>query len=174
MAKRPVEWLGHAETNTVFAPGTVGSVAVIAASVFEDQFVSPTIIRLEGCLNFQLDRTLNNPPTGSQVVAYHAGVIVSHDNLSASNMSPLTEQDLPWLWTCSGRITLPVNYTWNGTTMVLHDAPVPFTQFHHIDSRAMRKVRHDEQLLFVVLPTTITGAVDNLECTWNLRVLCKG
>jgi len=172
MARRAVEWLGNAASNTVFADGAVGSFTVVPAAVFEE-ITNPTVIRLEGCLNFQLDRILNNPPTGSQVVAYHAGVLIHHDDLPIASLSPLLEQELNWLWTCSGRIVLPTNYTWNGTTMVLQDSPDNFTQFHKIDSRAMRKVRHDEILSLIVHPIKVTGDVDNLECTWNLRVLVK-
>ncbi len=172
MGKRSVEWQGDAETNKVFAPGTVGSATVVSAATFET-YANPTVIRLEGCLAFQLDRTLNNPPTGSQVVAYHCGIILHHNDLPVSNLNPQAEQDLPWLWTCSGRLLLAVNYMWNGTAVVLQDSPSVYVQTHHIDSRAMRKVRHDERLSLIVLPTTVTGDVDNLELTWNLRVLLK-
>jgi len=169
---RTVEWLGSAATNTVFAPGSVTGPTVIDKAIFEN-YGSPTIVRLEGCLTFQLDRTLDNPPTGSQVLAYHAGIIVAHTNLPNTNTDPLDDQELSWLWTCSGRLLLAVNYTWNGTTMILQDSPSDYRQIHKIDSRAMRKVRDTEHLRFVVKPTTITGNVDNLECTWNLRVLIK-
>jgi len=172
MARRGVEWLGRGEANAIFAPGAVRGEVIVSDLLFEN-FGNSTIVRLEGCLNFQLDRTLNNPPTGSQVLAYHAGLIVAHKNLGTNDLDPEDDLELDWLWTCSGRVLLPVNYTWNGTTMILQDSPAVYTQVHKIDSRAMRRVRDSHELRLMVKPTIVTGDVDNLECTYNLRVLVK-
>jgi len=178
MAKRITEWQGGAATNSVFSPGTVGSVSIVSVATLE-AYAQATVIRLQGCLNWQLDRTLNNPPTGSQVVAYHAGIILHHNDLAATALNPSTEQDLNWLWTCSGRIVLPVinapgAASSGNSSIILRDAPIPLVVRDVIDSRAMRKARHDDVLSLIVIPTIVTGDVDNLECTWNCRVLIKG
>ena len=168
MARRSVEWHGLAEANVGFAFGSVSVRTIVQQAVFEEQFTSPMIIRLEGCLNFQLDRTLDNPSTSSQVIAYHVGIIVAHLALPVSNLDPLVEQGLDWLWTCSGCMAFPVR----NNAGTLSDIGTNLTQFYHIDSRAMRKVRDDQRLMLLVNPTSIAGG-DSLELTYNLRVLIK-
>ena len=167
MGKRSVEWLGNAATNSSVGFGDPGSVEIVSTADFEDK-TNPTIVRLEGCLNFQLDRTLDNPPTSSQVICYHVGILVHHESISATALNPLTQQDLDWLWTCCGRIVHPVR----NNAGTLQDDHIGLTQFHHIDSRAMRKVRHAHKLSMIVKATSIAGG-DSLEFTWNLRVLVK-
>ncbi len=167
MARRSVEWLGAAATNSSIGFGDPGLTEVVSTAAFEGK-TNPTIIRLEGCITFQLDRTLDNPSTSSQVIAYHCGIIVHHDALSATSLNPLTEQSLDWLWTCSGRIVHPVR----NNAGTLQDDHIGLTVPHHIDSRAMRKVRDSHKLSLIVKGTSIAGG-DSVEFTWNLRVLVK-
>jgi len=167
MARRPVEWLGNAAANSTVGFGDPLALEIVATALFEEM-TNPTIIRLEGCIHFQLDRTLDNPPTSSQVIAYHVGVIVHHEALLGTVLNPLTEQGLDWLWTCSGRLVFPVRN--EGGTLV--DIGTILTHFHRIDSRAMRKVRENHKLSMVVKATSIAGG-DSLEWTWNMRVLVK-
>ena len=167
MARRNVEWLGRAIANQAFIFGVASGVDIVSTADFEAKS-NPTIIRLEGCLNFQLDRTLDNSPLSSQVCSYHAGLFVYHENIPMADLNPLANQGLDWMWTCSGRIVFPVRN--EGGTLV--DIGTILTQFHHIDSRAMRKVRQDHKLSLIVLATSIAGG-DSLELTFNLRVLVK-
>ncbi len=167
MARRSVEWHGTAAANSSIGFGDPGTFEVVPTAEFEAK-TNPTIVRLEGCITFQLDRTLDNPPTSSQVIAYHAGIIVHHDGLDATDLNPLTDPEQDWLWTCSGRIVHPVR----NNAGTLQDDHIGLTVPHHIDSRAMRKVRHQHKLSLMVKATSIAGG-DSLEFTWNLRVLVK-
>ena len=62
MARRSVEWKGRCEANRAFGFGDPAAVSIVDAAFFE-VYTNPTIIRLEGCLNFQLDRVLDRMHT---------------------------------------------------------------------------------------------------------------
>jgi len=176
---RPTEWLGAQHDNLSSGGFVVGFRTLVAQQVFRDRFQAPTIVRLEGCINSQMVRTApDNPPTTNYQVGYQMGVIVIADALAGSSTNPATDtgQELPWLWTCSGRMTVASEFRVNGFTGATYLAALSGerTQFHHLSSRANRKVRPGEGLRLAWSVFNIASSqADGVEWTFNVRILVK-
>ena len=181
-ARRNVEWVGVGSANHITGMDSTSILAILSAASVDSEFQEPTVVRLSGCLTFQMDRKIEDPPVSSQICAYHVGIIVHHRDLSGGSLNPLSDVGLPWLWTCSGRLVQQIEFhpLWDSTGGALtHEISTQashFVQEHTLDARAMRRLRHDEQLSLVTRATKIagdTGAPENVECTLNIRALLK-
>jgi len=170
--QRAVEWQGIAIDESV---GTgVSSIAVVTADTLTEDYTHPTIIRIQGCLQFRLNASTTS---ASETTRYMAALGVFNQNLPDANTSP---QDLilPWMWVCSGEVFMPQGGSayWNGSNVLIQGVGVGAQsrqRVEAVDTKAMRKVRTDEELRLAFWTDKSSGSPGDLAVSGHVRVLIK-
>jgi len=130
-----------------------GSGATLALVALDDH--SQTLLRTRGICSVWLDGT----PTAGEAVQVACGLIkVPKGTGTTVLLSPISESEQEWLW-------------W-GSVVLAADAGTDQMQSHRfdMDSKAMRKMKPQEEIQFVVAQTTIGTAVA-LNCVTQPRFL---
>ncbi len=130
-------------------------------------FVSPaTILRMRGYWEAKFDETAQAGDTMRVVAALG---IISTDAFAAGSGSvpdPASEPEYPWLWWDEMFLEAIVT-----TATSLSPAFGMTYQRHEVDSKAMRKVKPGESLIWVAQTATVAGAPTTIISLGGTRTL---
>ena len=171
---RPVAWEGTTDASADIT--TMGFERPIVTSTVFENYTKPTVVRLQGCLQFRVGRTSGQTDVAvDQLVDYFAGIMVVHEDIGVADITT-TDMQANWMWTCLGTLWAPFEeYPTADSGVVFHG--VLLTGFrtirHELDTRVMRKVPRNHKLSLFGTTPTATGSLAGPFLTSNIRVLVK-
>ncbi len=157
--KADLRWTGTIGGNAFFGAQSAGTAAVTIFSAA--QTLQQTLMRIRGEVLVWKDGT-SAPGIG---ITVGLGIILAQSGQSTTVFSsPLTDPEAPWIWWNA----VTIGYEEMVTDVV--DVPVLSGARIEVDSKAMRRVRPDVELQFVVENTTVLSA-GSVNIAGNFRML---
>jgi len=152
------QWtLGSATAFSIDGTPGTGAVNVLSAGT------SPaTIMRIRGSFDIWLD--VATAIAVGDLIRWAAGMIVMPEGQGTTVVSsPIADGNASWLWYATGILTSELASTWD---------PAEGGMYHRevVDSKAMRVIRPDREVQFVVEGVDISGT-SVLNCHLNARFL---
>ncbi len=177
--RRPVEWQGAHFTHVDVGVGDTRT-EIVASNLFEDEFTSPTVVRVVGNIQLSIGRSSSAQPPADAGISVKVGIGVFHDGVSAGDVTGIDFPEQPWLWSGDYRVAVAAEQfpMWNDTGAVIvwsqrYVASPERTVRIPIDSSAMRRVRRGENLSLFTSGGGATGTIDGVRLTGLLRALIK-
>jgi len=148
-------WVGtFADLGSLAGTALVSPIAIINQAA--------TVMRVRGRLALNL---ITSTTVG--VLRMAAGIIIADDDAVAAGTSsipnPVTDLDAEWLW--NGAL-----YISTMSTTLSENAGANVIDRIEVDTKSMRRVKQNEQVVLAIQPTQLTGTVVG-EGFSNLRVL---
>ncbi len=151
-----VHWHGAVPTSQARAAGTTGVQVAAALSTHPE-----TLLRIRGNVLCYADAT--QAPGG--LIDIGLGLIVVPGGTGTTvTQAPITDADAPWLW----YDRFAIGYEEYVTDVI--DLPVAAAYRSVIDNKAMRILRLDEEIQFVVENATL-GAAMSVNVVASMRLL---
>ncbi len=155
--KTDYRWTGTTSQFLALATGSVIATTVFSAA----STLSQTLYRIRGELLAYVDAT--QAPGG--LTAYGVGIIKAQGGQAATVLSqPISDAQAPWIWVSY----FSLGYEEMVTDVI--DVPGITSYRERIDSKAMRRMKPDQELQIVAQSTTLAGSgvVANIGFTTRL------
>ena len=164
-AVRPVEWLrGFTNQTTVIGAAGASSAAVFNVSGAFAAFaaaVSPTVVRIRGCLTISADLTAGLGMWAAGFVKMSAKSLSV--GIAAVPIPNVDDADWQWFMSCGVGDAAAITSAQPGEDLIHVD----------IDSKAMRRYEQDDEILVFVFANNTGIAGDDISFRLGFSILLK-